>query len=236
MHVPPAYPSDATDAIGASPILPSKNNPVFRLSTKQLDAIQKCRPYPSVTHNIDPLIMQLGVDESVIAKRLEASARGRKDPPAPPHISQTNNFRVPSGTTSVLQSHPEMRSQSCQTPVLACARCDKGQNNLMNTQTQTDFVEKYSKSSQTHETDFTLSKLRLRMWDKERQKKVQNFKREYGDTFSDEDEEKSNVNPPKRAPIGPPGFREMGTGPSSNNNKNSSVNEQTRKYFDRYYH
>lgn len=234
MHVPPAYSSDATDAIGASPILPSKNNPVFRFSTKKVDAIQKCRPYPSVTRNIDPLIAQLGIDESVIARRLETNTRDRVEPSS--HRPHINNFNAPKAVPAVLQIRPEMRDEICQTPTFACAKCDKRLDNLINTQTQTAVVERYAKSSQTLDTDFLLAKIRFKTSEKEQQRKLQNFKRDYAEAFSDDEDDKRGISPP-RAPIGPPGYREKkekttATSSSSTNNDNATA----RKYYDRYYY
>lgn len=239
MHVPPAYPSDGTEAIGASPILPSKQNPVFRFSTKQFDAIQKCRPYPSVTRNIDPLIAHLGIDESVIARRLESSARERVIEPR----AHSNNFRVPNTVAPPLMQppRPDTRDESCQTPVLACAKCEKRLDNLMNTQTQTAVIEKVAKPSQTLETDFTLSKLRWMRWEKEQKRKVKDFSRDYPGVVSDEEENdddfKSRTSP-VRAPVGPPGYREQpkkSTATSSTSSNNNYEHATAKRYHDRYY-
>lgn len=230
LHVPPSYPSDETEPIGASPILPTKHNVVFRFSTKNRDAIKNCRPYPSITRNVAPLIAQLGVDESVIARRLESTTKERQI--KPPEVSNNfTNFSLNQSVVLPAAVRPPMKDGSCQTPVLACAKCDDRYGNLMNTGTQTAKVEKYSEGVQTDEADFTLAKLRLRNWEKGQQKReterVQQFRSEYG---IEENSEGEDSRTRRFTGIGPPGFRE---GVPRNAGTSSSRNSFDR-YHDRY--
>lgn len=235
LHVPPAYPAESTDAVGSSPMLPSKQNPVFRLSTKKIDAIPKCRPYPLLSQNTGSLIAQLGIDESVVSRRLETALATTTTPTKVERqnlpVSRQTHLNNP--TPVILQSRIETRNLGTQTPSFtpSCARCERRQSNMMNGQTQTPVIEKRGQSSQTSEADFQLAKLRLGRWEKQQNKVIQNFKREYAEAF-DEDVELERRSPPKpRAALAPPGFRETmkkETAPATN----STTNRNNQGYYD----
>ncbi|XP_063708420.1 uncharacterized protein LOC134837039 [Culicoides brevitarsis] len=234
LHVIPAYPSDESEPIGASPILPSKQNPVFRFSSKQKDAIKNSHPYPTITRNVRSIIRQLGIDESVIARRLASGNREEALVPAQviqPKPSKSISTAIP---VTNLPVRPQMRDQSCQTAVFSCPKCEDRYENCLNVGTQTTVIEKYSGSCQTDDADFTLAKLKLRNWEKKKQsndiERLRDFQREYGVVENDSDEEFDDRKPIRPGAIGPPGFREL---PSKNPRARTSY-EDRNPYYGRY--
>lgn len=199
LSVPPKYPADAKDPVGTSPVLPTRKNPVFRISTKQFDLIQKCRPYPNIMRNIEGSILRLGLDESVISKRLEP---GQEEPME--NIARSSQSAIPFMKPAV-----ELHEMSTQTPALECRRCDMRARNMLNSGTQTRVTESYSVYSQTAETDFIQAKLRLKAWETNQKMKdmlvKQEFAKDIDFTFDDMKLSRS----PERKAIAPPGYREV---------------------------
>uniref|UniRef100_A0A336KR98 CSON014295 protein n=2 Tax=Culicoides sonorensis TaxID=179676 RepID=A0A336KR98_CULSO len=226
LHVPPSLPSDSADAIGASPVLPSKHNPVFGFSTKNKEAVQKCRPYPLITPNIEPLLRQLGIDESDISRHLVPSSSENS--------KSRNNFDHTFESTSHKQPillHPRVPTNeiATQTPPLECGRCQNRYNNLLNTSTQTQVIETHSISCETLETDFCLAKIRLKTWEKDQTKKIKKFQNDY--RVSDEEDEMRGTY--KR--VGPPGYRERPRKDPDNSSYRGDIDDTYKNYYAQYH-
>lgn len=199
LSVPPKYPADAKDPVGTSPILPTRKNPVFRISTKHFDLISKCRPYPNITRNIEGPILRLGLDESVISKRLEP---GQEEPME--NIPRSSQSAIPFMKPTV-----ETNEISTQTPALECRRCDMRARNMIHSGTQTKIQESYSIACQTAETDFIQAKLRLKAWETNKKMNDMLLKQEFAKDINFDYEDRKLSRSPERKAIAPPGYREM---------------------------
>lgn len=192
LFVPPSYSASAVDKSGLSPVLPSKRNPLFKLTTVRNEAVAACKPFQNLPEHIITLIRQLGLDESVISQKLDANLIAHKMLEARQQSTQ-ESF---DGNLSSFYHKPLMTSTATQTPFLVCIKCDKREQRKMDDRgTQTRRKECIATSCQTMESDMTLAKLRLQTWEREQTKGEKRNK-----------DAESLDSKPKRSNIGPPGF------------------------------
>lgn len=194
LFVPPACKETTTDKPGLSPVLPSKRNPLFAMTTaRSLNEVISCKPFQNLSDGLVTLIRRLGLDESFISQRLAEKAT----------TSKLLEARQMASTTAVdandggARYRPLTREIDTQTPQLVCRKCENREmRNMVTVGTQTKRLEVYGAGSQTSETDMTLAKLKFQSWQREQKAAV---KRERGEDADDRDS--------KRPTIGPPGFR-----------------------------